>query len=142
MLSTYNSSPQTLTLNQVLAFDSDAFNRGSATSHTPGSGSFTLNTPGVYQITFNASAAATESIAVGDTSTIIAQLYKNGVAQPNGITSADSVSDTDIVSLGFSTLIEVPYGCPYTGAAVNCSIQNTGIDADYSFGSVTVVKVL
>lgn len=144
MLNTYNSSSQTAAVDQVLVYDTDSYNQGTAISHMPGSGVITLNSPGVYQVSFNAVASPSED-STGTNSAITAQLYKNGTAVTNALSTGTVQATTDIVSLGFNILVEGPMncmcGCPCGSRVVSLTVQNVDVEAEYSLANITVVKV-
>ena len=144
MLNTYNSSSQTAAINQVLVYDTDAYNQGTAISHIPGSGVITLNSPGVYQVSFNAVANPTED-TTGTNSLISAQLYKNGDAVTNALGSDSVEVTTDVANFGFSVLVEGPIACACpcmcSSKTVSLTVENTGVEASYSLANVIVVKV-
>ena len=141
MLNCYNSSAQSVAVDGVLVYDTDQFNRGVATSHTAGSGTFTLNRPGVYLVKFNGVAAAQET---ADDAVVTAQLYKNGSEVTNAFGSETSGGATDVVNIGFETLVEVLPYCPFTSTnngIVSLTVQNTGVAATYSLANIVVIKV-
>lgn len=135
MLNTYNSSAQSVATNDLLVFTIDQLNRGTATSHVPGSNTFTLNFPGIYEVTFNGSAAS------ADTNPITVQLFKNGVPVPNAIGETLSTAITDFQTVCFSTLIEVDYACLLTNNVVSLTVVNTGPEATFNLANVEVIKV-
>lgn len=137
MLNTYNSSSQTVSTGENIAFAANRILTGCAMSHAVGGDTIVLNKVGYYQITFDGTGAATEA----QTSPIKVQLYNGATAIPGGTASALSTATTDIANFSFSTIVPVRCSCPAVDNTVNLTVQNTGVDATFSNANLTVVRL-
>lgn len=97
-----------------------------------------LNKCGVYLVSFDATAAT--SATAGNVSV---QLSKDGVIQPQAITSTASTGTTDIESLSFVTLVQVSENntCDCCTSPVIIRFINTGVAATFTQANVVVTKI-
>lgn len=97
-----------------------------------------LNKCGVYQVAVSAVAIGS---AAGD---IVLQLSKDGVLQPQAISSATAADATSSIPMSFITLVQVPQNnCPncLCSAPTTINFVNTGIEAEYSTFDVVVTRI-
>ena len=137
MLSMYNLSAQTVAVDENLIFSENRYQTGCSTVHTPGSTTVELRCPGTYLITFNGTAAATAAA----TEPITVQLFNGTTAIPGAVASELSATDTDIVNLAFSTIIQIRPSCPSISNTGYLTVQNTGIEASFTAANFNVVKI-
>lgn len=99
---------------------------------------FLFNRRGIYHVAVDASAAT--SAAAGD---IAFQLLKNGVAQSQAISRANSTATTDIESMSFETLVQVEDDntCCCNQIPTTIQIQNVGVAALYSHVNIVITKI-
>lgn len=110
MISSYNSTSQTIGVNEAYKFDTNRILTGCTVLHTPGTAVFTLTKPGYYYVTFNTTFTTTTT---GD---VIISLQNNGVTVP-GATATESINTAgNAKSISFSTIIKVPPSC--------CAVNN------------------
>ncbi len=103
-----------------------------------GAGSFQFNKKGLYLVSFDASAFA--SATAGN---ITVQLFKDGVADPGGLTQANSTAATDIEALSFTAHVQVPCDntCACNVAPVTVQIRNTGVAATFVQANVVITRL-
>ena len=99
-----------------------------------------FNRIGVYVVSFDASASLADGGTTGD---IICQLYKNGSSQIQATTSATSTSETDIVHMSFTTLVQVPQNntCNCATSPTTIQIMNIGVPALFAQADLVVTKL-
>ena len=134
MISSYNITSQTVSTNGILAFTTDRILTGCTA--TRNGATFQLNKPGYYYVTFNADAAATETLGV-----LSMELQNNGVAVPGAEASSTTTVAGNISNYAFSTIIRVLPSCCAVNNAVNLTIANTGVDATYSNININITKL-
>lgn len=138
-LTTYNNTSQTLDANANVVFSTNYKLTGCSIRHTVETPTINIASSGLYLVTFSASGV--ESGTAGD---ITLQLFRNGIAVPSAIATANSASATDIVNLSNSTIIEVDRVCPCANSgltAIPLTLVNTGVGATFSNISLTVIKL-
>lgn len=135
MLETYSKNVTVLT-NTPIPLNNVALAKG-RTVEKQGTATIQFNQCGVYKCCVNASATASA------TGTVSIQLQKNGVLQPQAVSSATSGDTSSILPLSFTTLVQVPQNnsgcCCSTPTTVN--IVNTGEGAVFDTIDVTVDKI-
>lgn len=103
-----------------------------------GTSTIQFNKCGVYEVTVSFSATATTA---GD---ISLQLRKDGILQPQAISTITAADATSIHSSSFTTLVQVPSNnmpnCPCSTPS-RIEIVNTGVGATYNNIDVTVVRI-
>ena len=124
-----------LTENTAIPFDNVTIQKG-CTAVLSGPSTIQFNKCGVYMVGVDASVTSTDA---ADASM---QLYKSGVAQPQGQASA-SVTAAGTSSLSFITLVQVPTNNSSCCCAIPTTIQviNTGDAVTYSNVNVVVTKI-
>lgn len=95
-----------------------------------------LNKCGIYMVSCDASITAETD---GD---IALQLYKNGIAQPQAISTATGAADTP-VSMGFTTLVQVSENNTRCCCSSPTTLQivSSGVDVTINNINVCVTKV-
>lgn len=136
MIEVYNQNV-TVAQNATIPFANTSIAKG-CTAVLSGTNTITLNKCGVYMVSFDAAAATTETS--GD---VTVQMTKNGVLQPQALTTANSAATTDIESLSFVTLVQVPSNnsCRCCDSPVAISFSNTGVAATFTQANVVVTKI-
>ena len=138
MLNSYINANQTLAVNSNLEFDINQIQTGCTATHTPGTTSFQLNKPGFYFVTFNAVATATTTAA---TNPITIQLLNNGTNVSGALASGLSTAANSPINLSFSTLIQVKPSCCAVNNTAILTLQNTGIEAEYTNANIVITKL-
>lgn len=135
------SNNATVGENEAVVFSNTAIKKGCTVEKNGATIQF--NKCGIYEVNVNASAVApsAQSSAPVDVSL---QLMKNGMAQPQAQASETAASETAKVSLGFTTLVQVPSNnsCDMCSAPTTCSIVNTGAEAVYDNINLIVTKLV
>ena len=134
MISSYNITSQAISTNGILAFTTDRILTGCTATRS--GATFQLNKPGYYYVTFNADAAATETLGV-----LSMQLQNNGVAVPGAEASSTTTVAGNISNYAFSTIIRVPPSCCAIDNTASLTVVNTGIDATYSNVNINITKL-
>lgn len=134
MINTYNTTTQNVVANGTITFTTDRILTGCTV--TRNGNTFQLNKPGYYYVTFNAVAAATET--VGD---LTVELYNNGVAVPGAIATVTTTTAGNNDNYAFTTIIRVLPSCPMVNNAANLTIVNTGVDATYTVANINITKL-
>ena len=111
MISSYNSTTQTVDVGAAYVFDTNRIVTGCTVGHVPGTTSFTLTKPGYYYVTFNTT-FPTE--AAGD---VTIELRNGGVAVPGANATETITTVGNTKSMAFTTIIKVLPSC--------CAVDNT-----------------
>ena len=120
-----------LASNEAISFDNVTIKKGcSAVFASPSI--IELNKYGIYMISVDGSVTSTEAADAA------VQLYKAGVAQPQGQASA-SITAGATRSLSFSTLVQVTPCCCSSPTVVQ--IINTGDAVTYDNVNIVVTKI-
>ena len=135
MISSYNSTTQTVDVGAAYVFDTNRIVTGCTVGHVPGTSAFTLTKPGYYYVTFNTT-FTTEA-----TGTATVELRNGGTAVPGADATETVTTAGDTKSLAFATIIKVLPSC--------CAIDNTatltfvadGIALDASVANVNITKL-
>ena len=134
MISSYNITSQAILTDGLLAFTTDRILTGCTA--TRDGATFQLNKPGYYYVTFNADAAATETLGV-----LSMELQNNGVAVPGAEASSTTTVAGNISNYAFSTIIRVLPSCAMIDNTVKLTVVNTGVDATYSNVNINITKL-
>ena len=135
MISSYNSTTQTVDVGAAYVFDTNRIVTGCTVGHVPGTTSFTLTKPGYYYITFNTT-FTTEA-----TGNVTVELRNGGVAVP-GATGTETIATVgNEASIAFNTIVKVLPSC--------CAIDNTatltfvvdGVAVDATTAAVQITKL-
>lgn len=104
-----------------------------------GSSAFQLNQRGVYLVHYDGYAAA--STAGGTVST---QLYINGVAQPEAVSTFEAADVADAGALHFETCVQVANNncnCNLTSSPTVLQFMNNGIAVESAHINVVITKL-
>jgi len=100
---------------------------------------FQLNQRGVYLVHYDGYAAAT----VGGT--VSTQLYINGIAQPEAISTFEAADVADAGSLQFETCVQVAQNncnCNLTSSPTILQFMNNGVGVDDAHINVVITKLI
>lgn len=135
MISSYNSTTQTISTGGLVSFDTNRIDKGCSMAHIEGSTTFKLNKPGHYFVTFN---AVVSSSTAG---TIVLQLRNGTKLIPGAIAMANVAANTDIRDISFATIIKVPPSCCAVDNAGTLSIQATGDAMVITAPNINIIKI-
>lgn len=134
MISSYNTTTQAVLTDGVINFTTDRILTGCTA--TRNGATFQLNKPGYYYVTFNAVAAATDT--VGE---LTIELYNNGIAVPGAKASKTIATTVANDTYAFSTIIKVPPSCCAVDNTGKLTVINTGVGATYSNANINITKL-
>lgn len=137
MLETYSQN-LAVGANTAISFNNISIQKGvTAVKTAPATVQF--NRAGVYMVSFDATAAISGATA----GNITVQLYKNGTAQPQALTSTNSTSTTDLGTLSFVTLVQVPQNnnCNCATSGTTIQLLNIGLDATFTQANLVITKI-
>lgn len=95
----------------------------------------TIKRPGTYLINISANVTADE---LGN---VALQLSNNGTILPAAIAEYTATSNTNMVSIGFTYLIDLKKSCECIDNTTVLTLLNTGVPATYNNIAMTVVRV-
>lgn len=124
----FNESQQVVEPNSPVVF-----NRGLSNNNN----SVLLTKPGQYLVIFNASGTGT----VAATTPVLQLQDQNGVNIAGAKASVQTTAATEIVGIGFSTIVNVNPSSPFSNNAVALSVVNTGDSATIQNASLTVARI-
>ena len=135
MISSYNSSTQTVDVGAAYVFDTNRIVTGCTVGHTAGGTTFTLTKPGYYYVTFNTT-FTTE--ATGEASV---ELRNGGTAIPgaNGTETIATAGDT--ASIAFAAIVKVLPSCYAIDNTATLTFVATGIALDVTTANVNITKL-
>jgi hypothetical protein len=135
MISTFNSTTQTVDVGGAYVFDTNRIVTGCTVGHVPGTSALVLNKPGYYYITFNTTFTTTT------TGEAIVELQNGGIAVPgaNGAETVTTAGDTK--SISFTTIVKVLPSCPAIDNTVTLTFVATGIALDATTAAVSITKL-
>lgn len=118
MYQAYSNTTTTYAQNAPLSFPTVKYSdcRVSATSGT----TFRIAAPGRYLVSFNGVGGSTAA-----TTPFTVQLYKDGVAQPETVSTVTSVAANDVGTLAFTTIVNILPSCNCINNAVNLQVVAT-----------------
>ena len=131
----YTQAGQTVVTGSPVTFVNGT-RTGCSINFTAGTTSIRLAKPGLYQVQFSAYGA--ESGTAGN---ITVQMYRNGVAVPGAVSSANSTTVTDVKAIGFSSVVRVLPSCAAIDNDVTLTFVNTGVGATFGNVQATVIKM-
>lgn len=132
-----NSNGVATSLNEAIAFDSKVLQTGcTATSCIP-TNTVKLNKAGFYSVHIDAVIAnnTAESGLVG------IQLYNNNDEVAHAYTAHTSTGNTNLVSVGFDTIVQVRPSCSMIDNTANLQFKIANNDAMVYFANVVVTKI-
>ena len=135
MISSYNSTTQTVEVDGAYVFDTNRVATGCTVGHTPGTSTFTLNKPGYYYITFNTTfTTATTGVAT-------VELRNGGIAVSGAIGAETVTTAGDTKSISFSTIVRVLPSCPAIDNTATLTFVATTLELDATDASVSITKL-
>ena len=134
MISSYNINTQAVVTDGLLTFTTDRILTGCTV--TRNGNTFQLNKPGYYFVTFNAVAAATETLGE-----LTVELYDNGVAVPGAMASGTTTVAGNDATYAFSTIVRVLPSCCAVDNTARLTVVNTGVDATYTNANINITKL-
>jgi hypothetical protein len=135
MISTYNSTTQTVEVGGAYVFDTNRIVTGCTVGHVPGTSTFILTKPGYYYVTFNTTfTTATTGIAT-------VELRSGGTAIPgaNGAETVTTAGDTK--SISFTTIVKVLPSCPAIDNTVTLTFVPTTLELEVTTATVNITKL-
>lgn len=136
MLEVYSTNT-TAAIGAPIALSNVSLLKGTSTQ-LQGVSSIQINKCGVYEVSVSATATADTAGA------IIIQLRKDGVLQPQALTSTTAADITSQHALGFTTLVQVThdnYSNCICSTPTIIDFVNTGVETTYNHINVTVVRI-
>lgn len=136
MLEVYSTNT-TAAAGAPIALSNVSLLKGTSTQ-LQGVSSIQINKCGVYEVSVSATATADTAGA------IIIQLRKDGVLQPQALTSTTAADITSQHTLGFTTLVQVThdnYSNCICSTPTIIDFVNTGVETTYNHINVTVVRI-
>ena len=134
MISSYNTTTQAVLAEGLVNFSTDRILTGCTV--TRDGSTFQLNKPGYYYVTFNAVAAATETLGE-----LTVELYNNGVAVLGALASSTTTVAGNNSDYAFSTIIRVAPSCCAIDNTARLTVVNTGVDATYDNVNINITKL-
>lgn len=118
MYQAYSNTSTTYAQNAPLAFPTVKFSdcRVSSLNGT----TFRISAPGRYVVSFNAVGGST-----GATTPFTVQMFRDGVAQPETVSTITSVAANDVGTLSFTTIVDIRPSCSCINNATNLQIVAT-----------------
>ena len=135
MISSYNSTTQTVETGAAYVFDTNRIVTGCTVGHAAGTTSFTLNKPGYYYVTFNTTFTTT------DVGVATVELRNGGVLIPGATGSETITTAGDTKSISFSTIVRVLPSCPSIDNTATLTIVATGIDLTETVANINITKL-
>ena len=135
MISTFNSTNQTVEVGSAYVFDTNRIVTGCTVGHVPGTTTFTLTKPGYYYVTFNT------TFTTATTGDATVELRNGGIAVPgaNGTETVTTAGDTK--SIAFATIIKVLPSCPAIDNTTTLTFVATEIELDATTATVNITKL-
>lgn len=135
MISSYNSTTQTVEVGAAYVFDTNRIVTGCTVGHTPGTATFTLTKPGYYYVTFNTTFT---TAAAGN---VTVELRNGGVLIP-GATGTETITTVgDNKSLAFATIVRVLPSCAIIDNTTTLTFVVTGTEIEASVANVNITKL-
>lgn len=135
MISTFNSTAQTVEVDSAYVFDTNRIATGCTVSHTPGTATFILNKPGYYYVTFNT------VFTTGATGVATVELQNDGITIPGALGSETITTVGDTKSISFSTIVKVLPSCAAIDNTAVLTFVATGIELQSTAATVNITKL-
>ena len=135
MISSYNSTTQTVEVGSPYVFDTNRIVTGCTVGHVAGASTFTLTKPGYYYVTFNT------TFTTEETGNATVELRNGGTLVP-GATGTETVTTAgNTKSIAFATIIKVLPSCLAVNNTATLTFVATGIALDASVANVNITKL-
>ena len=135
MISSYNSTTQTVAVDGAYVFDTNRIVTGCTVGHTPGTSTFTLTKPGYYYVVFNTTFS---TAAAGD---VTIELQANGTTIPGAVGTETITTAGNIKSITFATIVRVLPSCPVVDNTTILAFVATGIELEATTANVNITKL-
>ena len=135
MISSYNSTTQTVEVGAAYVFDTNRILTGCTVNHAAGTSVFTLTKPGYYYVSFNTTFTTEET---GD---VTVQLQNGGVAIPGANATETITTAGDTESIAFTTIVRVPPSCCAIDNTAKLTFVATGIALEATTANVNITKL-
>jgi hypothetical protein len=135
MISTFNSTTQTVDVGGAYVFDTNRIVTGCTVGHVPGTSALVLNKPGYYYITFNT------TFTTATTGDATVELQNGGIAIPGANATETVTTAGDTKSISFTTIVKVLPSCPAIDNTTTLTFVATSIALDASTASVSITKL-
>lgn len=135
MISTFNSTTQTVDVGGAYVFDTNRIVTGCTVGHVPGTSALVLNKPGYYYITFNT------TFTTATTGDATVELQNGGIAVPGANATETVTTAGNTKSISFTTIVKVLPSCPAIDNTTTLTFVATGIALDASTASVSITKL-
>ena len=135
MISTFNSTTQTVDVGGAYVFDTNRIVTGCTVGHVPGTSALVLNKPGYYYITFNT------TFTTATTGDATVELQNGGIAVPGANATETITTAGDTKSISFTTIVKVLPSCPAIDNTTTLTFVATSIALDASTASVSITKL-
>ena len=135
MISSYNSTTQTVDAGAAYVFDTNRIVTGCTVGHVQGTATFTLTKPGYYYVTFNT------TFTTETTGDVTVELQNGGTAVPgaSGTETVTTAGDTN--SIAFATIVRVLPSCCMVDNTATLTFVATGIALDATVANVNITKL-
>ena len=135
MISSYNSTTQTVDVGSAYVFDTNRISTGCTVGHVPGTTTFTLTKPGYYYVSFNT------TFTTATTGDVTVELRNGGVVVP-GATGTETITTIgDTKSIAFSTIVKVLPSCVAIDNTATLTFVVDGVAADATTAAVQITKL-
>lgn len=135
MISTFNSTTQTVEVGSAYVFDTNRIVTGCTVGHVPGTTTFTLTKPGYYYVTFNT------TFTTATTGNVTVELRNGGTAVP-GATGTETIATAgDAASISFASIVKVLPSCCAIDNTANLTFVVDGIAVDATTAAVNITKL-
>jgi hypothetical protein len=135
MISTFNSTTQTVDVGGAYVFDTNRIVTGCTVGHVPGTSALVLNKPGYYYITFNT------TFTTATTGDATVELQNGGIAVPGANATETVTTAGDTKSISFTTIVKVLPSCPAIDNTTTLTFVATGIALDATTAAVSITKL-
>ena len=135
MISTYNSTTQTVEVDGAYVFDTNRIATGCTVGHVPGTTTFTLTKPGYYYVTFNT------TFTTADTGIATVELKNGGITVPGAIGAETVTTAGDTKSIAFATIIKVLPSCPAIDNTTTLTFVATTLELEATTATVNITKL-
>jgi hypothetical protein len=135
MISTFNSTAQTVDVGGAYVFDTNRIVTGCTVGHVPGTSALVLNKPGYYYITFNT------TFTTATTGDATVELQNGGIAIPGANATETVTTAGDTKSISFTTIVKVLPSCPAIDNTTTLTFVATGIALDATTAAVSITKL-
>lgn len=132
-----NSNGVAVDVNNAITFNNKILQTGcTATANTPAN-TIRLNKAGFYSVHIDAIIANNTA----DEGLVGIQLYNNNTEVSNAYTAQTSTENTNLVSVGFDTIVQVRPSCSVIDNTANLQFKVVNNNAMIYFANVVVTKI-